>query len=274
GRPYALAMRKVPALLPPTNTRTADPNSPMSALLRLAAEYEKDPEVREVSVFMGYPNADTPFTGAGVIVTAHSPEKAEPIAEAMAQAIWDRRFELTPPLPTLEEALREAMAFRYGTPVILGETSDSVLQGGASDGTFVLETLLKHKVPNAAHALIVDPESVARAIEAGVGQMVDLQLGGKIDRDNFKPLPVRARVRAITDGLFTVKGPVKRGVTLAMGRTVRLDIEGIDVVVAENRVASFDPALLESVGIDPARKSIIALKGGIVARSAYGPLVK
>ena len=55
---------------------------------------------------------------------------------------------------------------------------------------------------------------------------------------------------------------------------VRQHIEGIDVVVAENRVASFDPALLESVGIDPARKSIIALKGGIVARSAYGPLVK
>lgn len=270
GRPWAQAFHTVPVLLPPTNTRTADPNSPMSALIRLAEEYERDPDVFAVSVFMGYPNADTPDTGASVAVTARSPEKARDIARTVARAIWERRFELTPPLPTFDEALDMALASTDPRPVILGETSDSVLQGGASDGTYVLRRLLERGVERAAHAAIYDPAAVAQAIAAGVGNEVELELGGKVDTDNFQPLPLRARVRAITDGNFTVYGPVSRGHRMKAGRTVRLQAGGVHVVVTENRISPFAPELLMHVGIDPASMRVLALKGGIVARSAYG----
>src|SRR5690606_22730927 len=54
------------------------------------------------------------------------------------------------------------------------------------------------------------------------------------------------------------------------GRTVRLQVGGIQVVVTENRISPFAPELLMHVGIDPASMRGLALKGGIVARSAYG----
>jgi len=59
-----------------------------------------------------------------------------------------------------------------------------------------------------------------------------------------------------------------------VGRTVVLDIDGIEVIVTEGRFQPWDPEIFRRVGIEPTDKQILVLKSTLHYRAAYGEFAK
>ena len=102
-------------------------------------------------------------------------------------------------------------------------------------------------------AVIADQEVVAAAAAAGVGETIEVRLGGKTDRRHGEPLALRASVRLLSDGRFVTRSRMGAGGVTEMGRTAVLQSGGVRVVVTERRVQPLDAELLRSVGIEPQR---------------------
>ena len=161
---------------------------------------------------------------------------------------------------------------RKGQPIILAEASDNPGGGGPCDGTFILRAFVEADIQDAVVAIIADPESVAQAIEAGVGNRVNLNVGGKTDDMHGEPVTLDAYVKTISDGVYVRKGPMARGATDRMGRTAVIKTGGVEVILAEGRSQPLDAEVLRSVGIEPRDRKLIALKSAVHFRADYTPI--
>jgi microcystin degradation protein MlrC len=123
-------------------------------------------------------------------------------------------------------------------------------------------------------AVIKDPEAVSKAIQGGVGNQVAMKIGGKTDKLHGDPLEVTGYVRVISDGIFRHHGPMTAGMKMRMGRTVVLDVEGIEVILTELRMQPMDLQLYRSIGIEPTERQIIAVKSSVHYRAAHTPIAK
>ena len=93
-------------------------------------------------------------------------------------------------------------------PIIIADTQDNPGGGGHGDTTELLSELVKQQARGALLCLINDQQSAAACHVAGEGATISLSLGGKSDR---MPYQCIARVEKLTDGRFTLTGPMGRG---------------------------------------------------------------
>ena len=78
----------------------------------------------------------------------------------------------------------------------------------------------------------------------------------------------------ITDGQFTVTGPMATGTTVRMGRTAVLDTGKMQIVVSERRAEPFDLGVFTHCGIDPRRKKYVLIKSRQHFRAGFEPIAK
>lgn len=268
------ALRK-PLLLPPLPKQCTSYETPMRSLVELAHAREQEAGVVSITVAAGFPYADVPEAGLGVLViTDNNQEQADAIADAIAALAWARREEFVIRCTPVEEALQIAAEAQdgQGGPVVLADTADNPGAGCPCDGTILLAGLIERGVENAALGALWDPEAVQVCRTAGVGAHVELLLGGKTDDLHGAPLSVSGRVRLLSDGRFKNLGPMNTGAETRMGPTAVLQIGGVDVVVTSNRVQALDAGLFISQGIDPTRKRVLVLKSSVHYRGAFEPL--
>ena len=265
-----MAYRQLPLLTPPPAQCTMRP--PMSEVVERLHALEAREGVATATLSMGFPFADIRDAGAAVVVTTdNNQELAERCADDFARYVWDMRERFRAELLSVDEAIERA-AQSEGRPVILAEGADNPGGGGPCDGTFILRAFIEADVQDAVVTLIRDPESVARAIEAGVGNRVDLAVGGKTLPIHGEPVPVAAYVKTISDGVFVHKGEMARGRIGRLGRTAVVRVGGVEIVLAEQRVQPFDAELLRSLGIEPRDRKMIALKSVVHFRADYAPI--
>jgi microcystin degradation protein MlrC len=267
----AMALAKPPLMPHIVKQRTAD--GPMAELLVLAREAEQEEGVLRVSVAAGFAYADVPRMGMGiVVVTEGDGEQAAEVAQRMAEAAWERREAFTAELPGAEAAVRLALEsdVSHG-PVVLADVADNVGGGAPGDGTVLLAELLRQ---GAAGALVVlaDPAAVAECLKAGVRERVRLAVGGKVDRLHGDPVTVEGTVRALTDGIFRNRGPMRDGLVDDMGRTAVLDVNGLTLVLTERKLPMWNLQQVRSLGIEPSAQRVIVCKGAIAHRAAYEPI--
>ncbi|MSS70153.1 MAG: M81 family peptidase [Candidatus Latescibacteria bacterium] len=265
-----MAYHPLPLLtMPPRQCTLIDP---MRSLLAQARAMEQ--EVVNVTLAMGFPFADIHDAGASVLVTTNGDAGlARRRAEEMARAIWERRGDFTPVLTPVSEAIAYARTQAKGL-VVLADGSDNPGGGGPCDGTVILRQFIEADAQGAVVAVIADPQAVAQAVAAGVGDTVTLDLGGKTDDRHGAPVRLTAQVRLLSDGAFTLRGPMGGGARARMGRTAVLVAGGVEVVVTERRIQPYDAALLRSVGIEPTERRLIALKSAVHFRSTYQDLAE
>lgn len=264
--------RRIPILSPTIPTS----KEPYAGLMERVWDLEKLPGILSVSVMHGFPWSDIPEAGVSVVAVTDDDEGlAEKILDELAGRIWSERKLFSKQLLTPEEAVREALESSE-SPVLLADTSDNPGGGAPADGTQLLAELIIQKVKNAAFALIVDPESVGAAVQAGVGEFVRLRLGGKtaLAKNHGLPLDVRAKVLTIADGKYTIRGPMCTGLTIDMGKTVVLDIDGIEVIVSELRTQPWDAEAFRRMGIDPANRKVLVVKSAAHFRAAFEPIAE
>ncbi|MDA1330474.1 MAG: M81 family metallopeptidase [Chloroflexi bacterium] len=277
-----MALRK-PGMQPPTGLHLANypgmkPEYPMAKVWQEGFAWEAQEGVINVNIFIGFSREDVDSLGSGVVVVTNNDlPLAERAAEAIARVMWDVRDSFWLDLKSPQQAVEMAMAAVEG-PVVLHNPEDDPAGGAPADGNELLKTLLERGAQNAA-VWLHDAEAVREAIAAGVANSVTLKVGGKLnwrfDGKHAEPLEITGHVKALTDGKFTITGPVHTGAEADMGRTAVIQANGVDVVVCEKRVAAIiDPGVFRSVGIEPTRKKIIVVKQTHHWRAAYEPIVK
>ncbi|MCL4296096.1 MAG: M81 family metallopeptidase [Anaerolineae bacterium] len=263
-----------PLLLAPQATGTADP--PLRRVHERAVEMKADAEVISICVMAGFAYADTPFTGASLVVTTNdNPALAQRYVQELAGILWQQREAALPQFLPTEQAVAQAMA-QSGGPIILVDSADNIGGGTPGDGAEALRAMLALSVEEGT-IVLADPEAAAACWAAGKGAEVTLAVGGKTDRWHGAPLTVTGTVQALSDGTFQCELPDNHfaaffGQTIHMGRTAWLRVAGVNIILTERKIPPFDLAQLRHIGVSPEGQKIIVVKSAVAYRAAYLPI--
>jgi len=271
------ALVKPPLWTPLQSQVTSRTDTPMRRLIDRAWEIEKDPRVISASCFAGFPFADVHHLGLSTMVyTDNDPELAAESAEELARQAWDEHDQwLVSPVP-VGDAVKQAIEAPEG-PVILADIADSGAGGTSGDATEVLREMLEQGARGGSVCSISDQEAIDRAVEAGVGAVLTMEIGGKRDRFHGDPVEVTAKVKLIHDGEFMRKGPMLTGAIQTVGKTVVLEIGGpggIEVMLTEHRAHPNDLEYFRAFGIEPTERQMLVLKSAAHYRAAFDSISK
>lgn len=267
----AMALVKPPLLPVPQAMFTE--REPMASLFQRAFALEEQGEALSVTIAGGFPYADTPVAGMGfLVITDGNQERAETLASELATMAWDRRDEFTISNTPPRDAVAEAIAHPEG-PVILVDVGDNIGGGTPGDSTFLLRELLDQGACEAT-IFIADREAAQAAFESGVGGTLETAVGGKTDALHGEPVPIKGRIRLLSDGQWVHEGPEMAGLPVSMGPTAVVRVDGVNLVLTSRKTMPGDLQQLKSVGIDPERQKIIVVKAAVRWRGGYAPITK
>lgn len=264
-----MALVKPPLLPVPQAQFTSRP--PFRTLFDRAHRLEDTGAALSVTVAGGFPYADVPDAGMGLlVVTDDDADAADRLARELGNLAWELRHDMIVRNRPPRDAVIEAIAHPTG-PVILVDVGDNIGGGTPGDGTVLLAELLDQGARNAT-VVVADPEAVEAAVEAGVGNPVATRVGGKVDRLHGEPVAINGRVVRLSDGRWTHEGPENAGVPVEMGPTAVVMVDGVNLVVTTRKSMPGDLQQLRSVGIEPKRQQIIVVKAAVRWRGGYGPI--
>ncbi len=246
---------------------------PCLSLIRDLEEANKRPKILSASLSLSYQYADVVEMGASFLSVADGDlQAAQDAARWMARRAWARRAEFVADAPSPGEALQEAAAYPE-RPVVLMDVGDNVGGGSAADSTVLLQEALRTGI---AEVMVVlkDPESVQACIRAGVGASVTLSVGAKTDDLHGQPVPIRGRVRALTDGHFIEDNPVHGGGRFFnQGLTAVVETsQKYTLILTSLPMAPVSLEQVRSTGVVPERFQILVAKGVVAPRGAYAPI--
>ncbi len=267
GDRFEVAVVALPWLLLPTATSVDGP----AAAIALCDAAEQEDGVLDATFVHGFPLADGPQVGASVLVTTIAGRRsAAAVAHDLATHIWQLRDRCHVEMFGIEDAVARAVDLAASAdgderPVVIAETSDNPGGGGVGDGTHLLRALLAARAP-AVFASIVDPAAAAAAHLTGVGTTIDVALGGRLDPSSGDPIEAPARVLALGDGRYELRGV---GWQIDLGPSALLRVGTVDVVVTSGNQQVFDDGPFTMVGVDVRQRPIVALKSANHYREYY-----
>jgi len=249
---------------------TAEPIMKKYVQKAQALRYKGD--IYNVNICHGFFSADIYEQGMAVVaVTNNDPSLAQTVADSLGKEIWEDRANFRRNFYTIDQAIDEAVNSE-GKPFVFADVADNPGSGATGDSTHMLRRFLERKVENVAVAAIYDPETVAKAEQAGVGAKLKVDLGGKLCPDiTGGPITCEAYVRAITDGVHYTKDFCK-GTLTYLGKTAVLVINGIQVLVSSVRTQPWDLEAFRTNGITPEDAKILAVKSAVHYRESYGTI--
>ena len=246
---------KVPILIPGEKGITSV--EPLKSLYGQLPAMAKKEGLMDASIFVGMPWTDVVRAGMSIQVVAESPafvKEAELEAQRLAMELWNSRQDLAfdVPINNIKGAIQTALESKEST-VFISDSGDNTTAGAAGDNPLVLEQLLTLGVKDAVVAGIVDPEAVEACIESGIGSVVDLTIGGKLDTQFGKSLKISGVVKFVS---------TESNMDFPKRKPVVVQLDGI-ILVLLNEVRSFtSPKDFGEVGIDPLDHKIVVVKLG------------
>lgn len=276
---FAIGYAQPPLMSHTLRSATTEPSAMARAVRR--AELLEAGGLHAASVFAGFSLADITDAGMSVVVVGDEPGLAQAAADALARELWDDRDGFVYSSQPLSESIAQALQMRAAmpherAPILLLDHGDNVMSGGTCDTTAVLQEAMRQGLRTIGCGPLADPQTVARCVAAGVGSKVDIELGNKVPlglaEPQQPPLPLQVTVRAISDGRFTISGPIYTGETWCMGPTVALDFDGGTVVVCELPMEPIDTGVYRCLGLDPQDFDYLILKSRMYCRPVFEPL--
>jgi microcystin degradation protein MlrC len=235
-------------------------------------------EALACSVFGGFPMADIPHVGfSAVVVSDGDPAPADALIGELLDMAWQRRTDFVYQVEPIDRSIAAARQLEGG-PIVLVDHGDNVFSGGTQDVMATVAEALRQELDDIAIGPLWDPASVARMIEAGVGNEVSLQLGGKTDMPALglrgEPLSITGRVRRITDGRYRVTCPMMTGIELDHGVSAVLDTGRAAILVASRRMEPFDLGVFRHAGIEPTARRYLLIKSRQHFRAGFAPIAR
>ena len=262
-------------ILPSINMRTSA--GPMRELEALARSLSTD-AILDISVFGGFPYADTEHTGASVFVVSDarqdpSGQQAWVAGRQVMQRIRELAPEFRIALPDAAQALSHALSIREPGLIAVTDSADNPLSGGSADTPELFGQMLAARPQvRALFASFADPETVQQAAQAGVGQTIRVALGARFGTQFGLPVHIEATVEKLTDGRFVNSGPMHSAVERYCGQTALLRIAGLPearVIITQRVVAADDPAFYALHGIDLTTLRLLCVKAKNHFRAAF-----
>ncbi len=232
-----------------------------------------------LSFCMGFPASD--FDECAPMVWGHG-EQAEAAVERLFSLVAEPtqwRLEILPAREAVSQAM--ALAADSAKPVVIADTQDNPGAGGDSNTTGLLHALIaqgagKRFPGQVALGLMYDSAAARAATEAGIGAEIELALGTAVPTfsGQHSDAPVRGRfkVRALADGRVTLKGPMMRGLSVNLGPSACLEIDGILIAVVSGKKQLLDRELLRMVGVQAEQMRIIVVKSSNHFRADFTPI--
>ncbi len=225
-------------------------------LIRECQRIERDGTALSAGIMIGNPFTDVPELCTQVIVeTDGDAALAESEAIRLASEFWPQRFRMQGKLIPLDRAIAQARTMEG--PVVFTDAADATSSGATGDSNAIIAALQAASYPKRVLAQIVDPAAAAAAHKAGIGATISVTLGGAIDPGRYRPLPVSARVRVLSDGqsrLETMK------TELDAGPTAVLTFDNFTVVVFTKSISLFDRAMYYANGCNPVDFDLVVVK--------------
>jgi microcystin degradation protein MlrC len=245
---------RIPVILPGERTSTlVEPGRSVYASLQ---ESDSIPGILDASLWVGYVWADEPRSSASVVVTGTDPANVRREAEKIARRYWDTRkeFAFVVPAGSADWCVEQAVAFP-GNAVVISDSGDNPTAGGAGDSPYFVSRLLEHAQfasgqLTAIYASIADSAAVEACLRAGLGQDVEVSLGGKLDPVHAQPLPIRGTVAALL-----ANDPVG-------GNIAVLQVGGVRIILTSRRKPYHFIQDFTNLRLDPAAHKITAVKIG------------
>jgi microcystin degradation protein MlrC len=231
--------------------------------------------ILSISVSHGFPWGDVPDMGTKLLV--YSDAQADPGAakgQALARKLADElsalRHALEVPMPGIDEALDQALAFDGG-PVVLADGADNPGGGAPGDSTFILQRLLERSIGNACIGPLWDPVAARIAFDAGVGASLDLRIGGKIGPLSGAPLDLRVTVKALQPELMMTG---LSNTPTAMGDSALVECQGVEILLCSLRNQAMGRDLFTNIGVDLAAKKLIVVKSSQHFYASFSKVAK
>lgn len=225
-------------------------------LIRETRRLELEGAAMSAGIMIGNPFTDVPELCSQVVVaTAGDAERARSEALRLAREFWPLRHRMQGKLTSLARAIAQARSITGA--VIFTDAADATSSGATGDSNLILQGLRSEGYRKRVLAPIVDPAAAAAAHRAGVGAQIDVTLGGAIDPARFAPMPVRATVRLLSDGVAKLE-TMRLG--LEAGPSAVLQFDNFTVVVLSRSVSLFDRAMYFANGLNPQDFDLIVVK--------------
>ena len=226
------------------------------------------------SIVLGFPYADVPEMGSAFIaVTDGDPGLAQRVADDLAGYLVAHRDQFVGEFVSIPDAVDAALGCEG--PVCLLDMGDNVGGGSAADGTLIAHELLARGGAK-TFLCLYDPESAERAVSAGIGGRLTLDMGGKTDDRHGPPIRAEVRVRGIHEGRFT-ESAVRHGgrTSFDMGQTAVVSTDGgLTVSLTSLRTVPVSLGMMTGIGLDPADYKVLIAKGVHAPTAAYAPVSK
>jgi microcystin degradation protein MlrC len=272
GTPFATAFRQLDYIIPITAQSTRrQPGGRLYGMLEgLAGE-----GVASVDFAFGFPPADIHDCGASVFACGSDQGAVDAAADAMLEALQEAEDSFISPLVSAGVAVRQAMMNNGPKPVILADPQDNPGAGAPGDATGLLAAMLAGNASGVI-GMIWDATTAEQAHAAGVGAVIDAQIGGLFPEIGGPAISVRARVEQLSDGQFAFTGPMFGGMKAHLGPCARLLAQGTEVtiVIGSNRAQNADQAILRHIGANPEAYKIVAVKSAIHFLADYEPIAE
>jgi microcystin degradation protein MlrC len=271
GAPWARAFRQIGFWIPLGSQCTL--LQPMQEVMAERASLAERLGIAELAFCFGFPYADFADCGPAIAAYAATQAEADAAADAFAAHVAARESAFVQDLLPAAEAVAEAKRLSAGAskPIVIADTQDNPGGGGHGDTTGLLAELVRQGARGAVLCLINDVESAAACHAAGEGASLPLSLGGKSDG---MPFACTARVLKLTDGRFTLTGPMGAGNPGNLGPCALIDVDGVRVMVASHKIQALDQAILRHVGIEPSECPIMVLKSSVHFRADFAPIAE
>ena len=230
--------------------------------MEMVHSYEKQDDILNITLAGGFCYADVKSSGISIIVSyGDQAQKARAAILDIGSYIWENRKELKVKNTDVKTAIQSVLeADKF--PVILVDVADNIGGGTPGDGTVILSELIKNKVQDAV-VVISDKEAVCKSLSIGVGERINLEVGGKSEDYHGRPVFISGYIKLISDGEFINTGRNMTGLKTKMGKSVLILSDGIKLVLTEHPTPPNDPGMLQSMGIDVRRERAIVVKGAI-----------
>jgi len=246
----------LPILLPNTTTSTLE--KPMAAVRDHFAAYAKAHGLLDATLVQGFSANDQHWAGASVLTVGWDSHPEH--ARLLARWFWQRRHDFDPHPNSAAQALDMAQAYDGPGYAIINESSDNPGSGCPGDGTHLLRELVRRDAPGSLFMFVVDPETAAKAHEAGLGAKFKARIGGKTAPVCGEPVELEVEVLGLADGVFKYVTPQNRGVEVSIGLTARLRHSNVEIVVATECSQSFDDRPLWITGANIEDYRIVCIK--------------
>jgi microcystin degradation protein MlrC len=248
---------------------------PMIDWLRAAREWELRDDAFAVSINGGFASADIAEVGPTVLVTGEGDMNAHrTFAGSLATDIWQHRHAVLNDYLDVDAAASIAAVFiSERGPLVIADYADNPGAGSYGDATSLLRAMLEAEVADACFGPMVDGETVQLLLQHQPGDLVQINLGGKVDPGfGGGPLDLQAELVTLSDGRYVGAGAMIGGLQRSFGPTAVVRINGIEVLVTTVAQQLLDLQQFRCFGIEPAAMRVVALKSMQHFRADFEPI--